>query len=107
RLQSTLRSAALAAASVRPGGVAHVTAQLERWRGARRAVTLDVPVPEELPDGKYLLELAGGLEFDRFVATRLPARFRAVSLEDAWQRLGAARRSDALYAGLWARAPEV
>ncbi len=30
-----------------------------------------------------------------------------MSLEDAWQRLGAARRSDALYAGLWARAPEV
>lgn len=107
RLQSTLRSASLTSASVRPGGVAHVRAQLERWRGARSTLALDVPVPEELPDGHYVLELAGGPEFDRFMATRLPARFRAVSLEDAWQRLGSVRRSDALYAGVWARAPEV
>jgi hypothetical protein len=107
REQSTLRSARLATASVRPGGVAHVSAQIERWRGARSTLTLDVPVPEELPDGHYVLELAGGAEFDRFVATRLPARFRAISLEDAWQRLGNSRRSDALYVGVWARAPEV
>jgi hypothetical protein len=84
-----------------------VSAQVERWRGARTTLTLDVPVPEELPDGRYLLELGGGLESDHFVAARLPARFRVVSLEDAWQRLGTSRRSDALYAGLWARAPEV
>jgi hypothetical protein len=107
REQSQLRSATLAGASVRPGGVAHVKVQIDRWRGARSTLTLDVPVPEELPDGRYLLEVAGGPEFDRFVATRLPARFRAVSLEDAWQRLGSSRRSDALYAGVWARAPEV
>ena len=107
RMQSTLRSATLTTASVRPGGVAHVRAEIERWRGARSTIALDVPVPEELPDGRYVLELGGGPEFDRFMATRLPARFRAVSLEDAWQRLGAARRSDALYAGVWARAPEV
>ncbi len=107
REQSTLRSAALARTSVRPGGVATVRAQVERWRGARETVTFDVPVPEELPDGRYLLEIAGGAEFDRFLAARLPSRFRAISLEDAWQRLGASRRSDGLYAGLWARAPEV
>ncbi len=107
RLQSSLRSATLVRPSVRPGGVAVVRAQLERWRGVRETVTLEVPVPEELPDGRYLLELAGGTEFDRFLAARLPSRFRAVSLEDAWQRLGSSRRSDALYAGLWARAPEI
>lgn len=107
REQSTLRSASLASVSVRPGGIAHVRAQIERWRGARETVTLDVPVPEELPDGRYLLQVAGGLETDRFVAARLPARFRAVSLADAWTRLGSARRSDALHGSLWARAPEV
>jgi hypothetical protein len=107
RVQSTLRSASLGSASVRPGGVAHVRAQIERWRGAPSTVVLDVPVPEELPDGRYVLQIGGGAEFDRFVAARLPARFRAVSLEDAWQRLGSSRRSDALYAGLWAHAPEV
>ncbi len=107
RLQSSLRAASLLRPSVRPGGVAVVRAQIERWRGVRETVTLEVPVPEELPDGRYLLELGGGTEFDRFLAARLPSRFRAVSLEDAWQRLGNSRRSDALYAGLWARAPEI
>ena len=107
REQSTLRSAALVRTTVRPGGVVRVRAQIERWRGPRETVTLDVPVPEELPDGRYLLEVAGGAEFDRFLAARLPSRFRAISLDDAWQRLGSSRRSDALYAGLWARAPEI
>jgi hypothetical protein len=107
RALSTLRGASLAASRVRPGGVAHVRAELERWRGARERVTLDVPVPEELPDGRYLLHVAGGDEADRFIAARLPGRFRSTSLEDAWERLAGARRSDTLHAVLWARAPEI
>ena len=107
RALSSLRGASLVAARVRPGGVAHVRAELERWRGPRETVTLDIPVPEELPDGRYLLHVAGGAEADRFTAARLPARFRPVSLDDAWERLSEARRSDVLHAGLWARAPEI
>jgi len=107
REQSSLRGATLVASRVRPGGVARVRAELERWRGPRETVVLDVPVPEELPDGRYLLQIAGGLEADRFTAARLPARFRPTSLEDAWDRLGEARRSDVLFAALWARAPEI
>ena len=84
-----------------------MSAPHDRWRGERETVTLELPVPEELPDGRYVIHLGGGLEADRFTAQRLPARFRVVSLEDAWERLGSARRSDALYATLWARAPEV
>jgi hypothetical protein len=101
REQSSLRGATLVASRVRPGGVARVRAELERWRGPRETVVLDVPVPEELPDGRYLLQVAGGLEADRFTAARLPARFRPTSLEDAWDRLGEARRSDVLFAALW------
>jgi len=107
RALSSLRVASLVASRVRPGGVAHVRVELEHWRGPRETVTLDVPVPEELPDGRYLLHVAGGAEADRFVAARLPARFRPVSLEDAWERLAEARRSDVLHAALWARAPEI
>lgn len=107
REQSTLRTVSLARPSVRPGGVAKVRAVLERWRGARETVTIDVPVPDEMPDGRYVLSVSGGLEFDRFVAARLPSRFRVVSVEDAWQRLALTRRSDMLHVGLWARAPEV
>jgi len=107
RAQSLLRAATLGAPSVRPGGTLRVAVELERWRGARETVTLELPVPEELPDGRYVLHVGGGPEADRYTASRLPARFRVVSLEDAWQRLGHARRSDALHVTLWARAPEV
>lgn len=107
REQATLRAISLVRTSVRPGGVARVRAVLEHWRGPRETVTLDVPVPEELPDGRYVMTVSGGLEFDRFLAARLPARFRVVSVEDAWSRLALTRRSDALHVGLWARAPEI
>ena len=107
RALANLRGASLVASRVRPGGVAQVRAELEHWRGARETVTLDVPVPEELPDGRYVLHVAGGAEADRFTAARLPSRFRPVSLADAWERLAEVRRSDVLLAGLWARAPEI
>jgi len=107
RAESWLRSAALTTASVRPGGVARIRLQVEGWRGGRETLMLDVPVPEELPEGRYPLWLGGGLEADRFVSQRQPARFQVVSVADAWDRLAAARRSDALHAMLWARAPEV
>src|SRR5262249_42603664 len=107
RAQATLRGATLVSARVRPGGTAHVRAELERWRGARETVALDIPVPDELPDGRYLMHVGGGLEADRFLAARLPARFRPVSLDDAWERLAETRRSDALHVGIWARAPEI
>jgi hypothetical protein len=107
RSQWTLRGARLGAATVRPGGTLRVSAEIERWRGERRTVVLDVRVPEEFPEGRYSLWLGGGAEYDRSLAQRLPWRFRPVSLAEAWQRLGAFHRSDALYSALWARAPEV
>lgn len=107
REQWTLRGARAGAAMARPGGTLRVSAELERWRGGRRTVELEVNVPEELPNGRYTLWLGGGPEFDRYTATRLPWRFRPVSLADAWDRLGRVRRSDRLYSALWARAPEV
>jgi hypothetical protein len=107
REQYTLRAARIAPAAVRPGGSIRVSAELERWRGERRTLDVDVHVPEEFPDGRYTLFLGGGPEYDRAVAQRLPWRYRPVSLEDAWERLGSFHRSDALHAALWARAPEV
>jgi hypothetical protein len=107
RRQSTIRTARLVEPSVRPGGVAHVDVQVEPWRGARETVRLELVVPDDLPDGRYPLHVAGGIEADRLLAVRLPNRFRPVSLDDAWQRLAASRRSDALNLVLWGRAPEV
>ena len=107
RKQWTLRSATMLTNAVRPGGVALVRADIERWRGEKRSVLLRVAVPEELPDGRYPLAVGGGAEADRATATRLPSRFRPVSVEDAFVKLGSLRSADAIYATLWARAPEV
>lgn len=107
RKQATIRSAALTAPMVRAGGEAELQVQVERWRGGRETVELRVAVPEELPDGRYQLHVGGGAEADRLLATRLPARFRVMSLADGMDRLAASRRSDALHVTLWARAPEV
>lgn len=107
RDQWTVRGARTGAASVRPGGTLRVDVDLEQWRGGRRTVGLDVRVPEEFPPGRYTLWVGGGSEFDRFTASRLPWRYRPVSLADAWARIATVHRSDALYSALWARAPEV
>ncbi|MEO5988724.1 MAG: SpoIVB peptidase S55 domain-containing protein [Candidatus Eisenbacteria bacterium] len=107
RAQWTLRTASLDRATVRPGSVLKVKCELERWRGPRQAREVSVAIPEELPDGRYVLWLGGGSESDRFTATRLPARFRPASIEEAWDRLASFKSSDALYSALWARAPEI
>jgi hypothetical protein len=103
----TLRGARLLQAAVRPGGRARVECQLEPWRGPAEKLTLDVPVPEELPGGRYLLWVGGGAELSRLEASRLPGRFRPVSLDDAWRRFARLRPSDALYAVIVADAPDV
>jgi len=107
RDQWTLRNIRLPDAAVRPGGVARVRCDLERWRGEQRQVTLELPVPEEVPGGRYIVWVGGGSELTRIEAQRLPARYRPVSLPDAWNRLGRLRTSDRLYAAIIARAPEV
>jgi len=103
----TLRSARLLDPVARPGGTARVACDLERWRGGSETRVLTVAVPPEAPEGRYVLWTGGSGELDRYEASRLPGRFRATSLDDAWRRLAKRRSSDALYATLYARAPEI
>ncbi len=107
REQWTLRSARLVGNAVRPGASATLQCELERWRGGRSIRTLHVTVPEEAPPGRYLLWVGGGSELNRFESIRRPARYRPTSLDDAWRRLAVSRPNDALYAALFARAPEI
>jgi SpoIVB peptidase S55 len=107
REQWTLRSARLLDAAVRPGGSVRIECEIERWHGARSRVAMSVTAPEELPEGRYVLWLGGGAELSRYEATRLPGRYRPTSLADAWRRIADTRPSDALYAALFASAPEV
>ncbi len=107
RRQWTVRGASLDAATVRPGSTARARVEIERWRGERRTIAIDVAVPAELPNGRYPLWIGGGGEYDRATVVRLPARYRPTSLEDGMRRMQALKRSDAIYAALWARSPEV
>jgi hypothetical protein len=107
RQQWALRSARLLDAAVRPGGRARVEVRVERWRGPTETRVIEVPVAPELPDGRYALWVGGGPDLSRFEATRFPARYRPVSLEDAWRRLARLRPGDALYAAVLADAPDV
>jgi len=103
----TLRSARVLDAAVRPGGTVRAECDVERWHGGRTTVPLSIAVPEEVPEGRYVLWLGGGPELSRYEASRLPGRYRPTSLDDAWRRLADIRSGDALYAALFASAPEV
>ena len=107
RDQWTLRSARLLDAAVRPGGRVRIECEVERWRGERTIVPITMTVPEEAPEGRYVLWLGGGPELSRYESSRLPGRYRPTSLDDAWRRLAESRSSDALYGTLFALAPEV
>jgi hypothetical protein len=103
----TLRSARVLESAVRPGQDVHVRCELEAWHGRRSALDVALNVPEEAPDGGYVLFLGGSAELTRYEAQKLPGRYRPTSLDDAWQRLGSLRDSEGLYAALFAIAPEV
>lgn len=107
RAEWTLRSARVMDNAVRPGGRVRVRCEIERWRGAREIRDLSLAVPDDVPDGRYLLWVGGGPELARFEAGRLPARYRPISLDDAWRRLASIRSSEALYGAIFARAPEI
>jgi SpoIVB peptidase S55 len=107
RDQWALRSAELLGAAARPGSTLPVRCEVEQWRGERVERVLQIAVPDDLPDGRYTLWLGGGAELNRYEASKLPARFRPTSLEEAWRRFASLRPSNQLYATLIARAPEV
>jgi hypothetical protein len=107
REQWTIRAARVLDAAVRPGGEARLELELERWRGDRETREFRVRVPEEAPDGRYSLVIGGGAEVSRFEAAHLPGRYSVTSLDDAWRRLAGARTASALYAALYAPAPEI
>ncbi len=107
RDQWSLRGARILDSRVRPGGAVRLRLEVERWRGGREFRDVTLAVPEEAVDGRYVLWIGGSAELMRYEAQRLPGRYRPTSLDDAWRRFSALRSSDAVYAALFAPAPEV
>ena len=106
RRQWFLRSATLGAPAVRPGGTLHARVEIERWRGerrtrrARRRGAARAARPGATNSGS-----AAAAEFERNAASRLPGRYRPISLEDGMRRMsGAAALRRALRRALGARA---
>ncbi|MFO8011855.1 MAG: SpoIVB peptidase S55 domain-containing protein [Phycisphaerae bacterium] len=60
---------------VRPGGTVPVEVRLRPWRQAPRWMTVDVPIPEDYPDGTYTVVVCGGDEALRQERQEVPARF--------------------------------
>jgi hypothetical protein len=93
---------------VRPGADLKIRCEVERWRGERRTIQLSMHVPEEVPEGRYLL-WAGGATSSTLRGARLPGRFRpAFELDEAWgpvSRSGGSRIK--LYCDVAGPAPEV
>src|SRR5262249_12570062 len=87
RAEWTLHSARVLDAAVRPGGSLRIECDVDRWHGESSRLTMRIPVPEQVPDGRLILWVGGGSELTRYEATRLPGRYRPASLEDAWRRL--------------------
>jgi hypothetical protein len=107
REQWTLRNVRLLGGAVRPGETIRIECDVERWHGGRSQRAIDLVMPEEVPEGNYVLWVGGGPELSRYEAKELPGRYRPTSLPDAWRRLAGSRPADGLYAALFARAPEV
>ncbi len=60
---------------VRPGGTVPVEIRLRPWRQGPRWMTVEVPIPEDYPEGTYTLVLCGGDEALRQERQEVPARF--------------------------------
>jgi len=100
--RTTLVSATVEPRVVKPGDAVTVTAEMRDWRGRTHNETFAVTVPLDQPEGRLAVAVGGGPEMDRQEATRLPGRYRAVSVEDLEARIRERRRDDHLYAVLYA-----
>lgn len=85
---------------VRPGQTVSADIALKSYRTLEERVTMDFTVPDNLPAGKYMLQIMGAQQYQAFVTKMAPQRFRAFdmgSLRSGLSDLLAYRR-DRLYA---------
>jgi hypothetical protein len=85
---------------VRPGGTVPVELKIRPWREAPRWITVEVPIPEEYPEGTYDLVLCGGDEALRLEQREVPARFKPDDLASMLQVIAMEKPRDRLYVRL-------
>jgi hypothetical protein len=75
---------------VRPGQTVTIQAALKGFRSEPIPFTLELPIPQDCPDGKYQLQILGSDAYQAFLNKTAPQRFTAVdsqSLLDGFNRV--------------------
>ncbi len=90
-------SARLEPRVVRPGERVKLWVETHDWRGQPRETALELDVPSDQPEGRFVVVAAGGADLDRSETQRLPTRHRASSLAELIERLGDRRKVGQLY----------
>jgi len=85
---------------VRPGGTVPVEICIRPWRQAPRWMTVEVPIPEDYPEGTYTLILCSGDEALRLERQEVPARFDPDTIDDMLEVITRENPRDRLYVRL-------
>jgi hypothetical protein len=85
---------------VRPGGTIPIEVRIRPWRQAPRWLTVEVPVPEDYPDGTYTVVVCGGEEALRQERQEVPARFDPQDLAGMLHLITRENPRDRLYVRL-------
>jgi hypothetical protein len=85
---------------VRPGGTMPIEVRIRPWRQAPRWLTVEVPIPEDYPDGTYTVVVCGGEEALRQERQEVPARFDPQDLAGMLDLITRENPRDRLYVRL-------
>ena len=85
---------------VRPGGTLPVEIKIRPWQQAPQWITVDVPIPEDYPEGTYTLVLCSGDEAMRQEQLEAPARFEPDDVAGLLAQITRENPRDRLYVRL-------
>lgn len=77
---SSVWAADVSQVTAKPGQTVSVSVVLKSRRSEETAVNISLKIPEDLPKGKYALQVLGPNEYRQFVSQMAPQRFRAVDM---------------------------
>jgi hypothetical protein len=72
---------------VKPGRTVSANVTMRSFRSVESAAAIDFQVPETLRPGKYTLQIMSAADYQRFIVSMTPQRFRAVDIETLAQVL--------------------
>ena len=80
-LEVSLWDAKLSDSIVRPGQTVTIQTALKGFRSEPIPFTIELPIPQDCPDGKYQLQICGADAYQSFLNKTAPQRFTAVDAQ--------------------------